>query len=107
MLLKGSGYRIDVAHDGEEALAVAESCRPDVVLLDIGMPKLDGYEVCRRLRQFDWGRDITIIAVTGWGQANDRRMTAAAGFNHHLVKPADPVKLLRMLGQLEGQRSAS
>ena len=77
------------------------SCRPDVMLLDIGMPKLNGYEVCRRLRESDWGRKITVIALTGWGQPQDRRMTTAAGFNLHLVKPADPVKLLRMLGRLE------
>jgi PAS domain S-box-containing protein len=106
MMIQGSGYTTEVAHDGEEALAVAENYRPDVMLLDIGMPKMDGYEVCRRLRQSDWGRKIIVIALTGWGQAQDRRATAAAGFNLHLVKPADPVKLLGMLGQLESQRSA-
>jgi CheY-like chemotaxis protein len=100
-LLEISGYELHIAHDGEQALAVAESCRPDVVLLDIGMPKLNGYEVCRRFRECDWGRHMTVIALTGWGQDQDRRRTAEAGFNHHLVKPADPVALLEMLGGLE------
>ena len=61
------------------------------------MPKLNGYEVCRRLRQQDWGRHMTVIALTGWGQEQDRRRTTEAGFNHHLVKPADPVALLKLL----------
>ena len=105
-LLEISGYELHIAHDGEQALAVAESCRPDVVLLDIGMPKMNGYEVCRRFRECDWGRHMTVIALTGWGQDQDRRRTAEAGFNHHLVKPADPAALLRMLAQLESQSSA-
>lgn len=106
MLLKDHGYQIEVARDGEQALALAESWRPDVMLLDIGMPKLNGYETCRRLRESAWGRNIAVIALTGWGQAQDRRMTAEAGFNLHLVKPADPAKLLLMLSRLEAQRSA-
>ncbi len=101
-LLELSGYEPHLAHDGEQALAVAEACRPDAVLLDIGMPKLSGYEVCRRIRQQDWGRQVTVIALTGWGQEQDRRRTAEAGFNHHLVKPADPVALLKLLDGLEG-----
>ncbi len=96
-LLELAGYELSLAHDGEQALAVAEACRPHVVLLDIGMPKLDGYEVCRRLRKLEWGRQATIIALTGWGQDQDRRRSAEAGFNHHLVKPADPTTLLKML----------
>ena len=107
MLLKDNGYQVDVARDGEEALQVAGTHRPDVMLLDIGMPKLNGYEVCRRLRESDWGQKITVIALTGWGQPQDRRMTAAAGFNLHLVKPADPVKLLRLLGRLESSAAVA
>ncbi len=99
-LLKLSGYELHIAHDGEQALAVAESCRPNVVLLDIGMPKMNGYEVCRRFRQLDWGRTMTVIALTGWGQEQDRRRTAEAGFDHHLVKPADPNALLQVLSGL-------
>jgi PAS domain S-box-containing protein len=100
-LLELSGYEPHLAHDGEQALAVAESCRPEAILLDIGMPKLSGYEVCRRIREQDWGRDITVIALTGWGQEQDRRRTTEAGFNHHLVKPADPVVLLKLLDDID------
>jgi PAS domain S-box-containing protein len=99
-LLELAGYELSLAHDGEQALAVAEAYRPHVVLLDIGMPKLDGYEVCRRLRKLDWGRQATIIALTGWGQDQDRRRSTQAGFNHHLVKPADPTALLKMLDEV-------
>ena len=100
-LLELAGYELHVAHDGEQALAVAEACRPDVVLLDIGLPKLSGNEVCRRLRQQDWGRQMTIIALTGWGQEQDRRRTTESGFDHHLVKPADPVALLKLLAGIK------
>jgi CheY-like chemotaxis protein/two-component sensor histidine kinase len=96
-VLELAGYDLSLAHDGEQAIAVAEACRPDVVLLDIGLPKMDGYEACRRLRKLDCGRNATIIALTGWGQAQDRRKSAEAGFNHHLVKPADPTELLKLL----------
>jgi CheY-like chemotaxis protein len=96
-LLELAGYELHVAHDGEQALAVAEACRPDVVLLDIGLPKLSGYDVCRGFRQQAWGQQMTVIALTGWGQDQDRRRTTEAGFNHHLVKPADPTALLKML----------
>ena len=64
--------------------------RPDIVLLDIGMPKMNGYDVCRHIRQQPWGQDTLLVAVTGWGQEEDRRRTEAAGFDHHLVKPVDP-----------------
>ncbi len=99
-LLELAGYELHLAHDGEQALAAAEACRPDVILLDIGLPKLSGNDVCRRLRQQDWGREMTVIALTGWGQDKDRRRTAEAGFDHHLVKPADPAALLKLLDGL-------
>jgi CheY-like chemotaxis protein len=99
-LLELAGYELHLAHDGEQALAAAEACRPDVILLDIGLPKLSGNDVCRRLRQQDWGREMTVIALTGWGQEKDRRRTAEAGFDHHLVKPADPAALLKLLDGL-------
>jgi PAS domain S-box-containing protein len=99
-LLELAGYELHLAHDGEQALATAEACRPDVILLDIGLPKLSGNDVCRRLRQQDWGREMTVIALTGWGQEKDRRRTAEAGFDHHLVKPADPAALLKLLDGL-------
>ena len=71
--------------------------RPHVALLDIGMPKLNGYEVARRLRAEPWGTSIVLIAVTGWGQAQDRQRTAEAGFDHHLIKPVMPAELSRLL----------
>ncbi len=96
-LLELSGYELYVAHDGEQALEVAESTRPDVVLLDIGLPNMNGNEVCQRFRQLEWGRQMTVIALTGWGQEQDRRRTTESGFDLHLVKPADPVALLKLL----------
>ncbi len=81
------GHEVRTAKDGLEALQVAESFRPELLLLDIGMPRLDGYEVCRRIRLRDWGRDVPVYAITGWGQASDRRKTREAGFDAHLVKP--------------------
>jgi signal transduction histidine kinase/ActR/RegA family two-component response regulator len=93
MLLKHQGHEVKTAVDGQEALDVAEEFRPDVVLLDLGMPKLSGYEVCRRIRQQGWGREVRVIAQTGRGQAHDRRRTQEAGFDDHLVKPVDPLEL--------------
>jgi signal transduction histidine kinase/ActR/RegA family two-component response regulator len=81
------GHDVRTAEDGLQAIEIAECFRPDLILLDIGMPRLDGYETCKRLRQRAWGRDIPIYAVTGWGQPSDRRRTREAGFNAHLVKP--------------------
>ena len=99
MLLEITGNETYMAHDGVEAIEAVEKYRPEVVLLDIGLPKLDGHEVCRRVRQQVWGKDITMIALTGWGQEDDRRKSEEAGFNGHLVKPVDYDKLLEMLGQ--------
>lgn len=97
MLLEITNNQTYVAHDGVEALEAIETHRPEVVLLDIGLPKLDGHEVCRRVREQPWGKDITIIALTGWGQQDDRRKSQEAGFNGHLVKPIDYEKLLELL----------
>jgi PAS domain S-box-containing protein len=99
MLLRLMGHSVEAARDGLEAVAAAERWRPEVVLLDIGMPGLDGYEACRRIREQPWGRDLAIIALTGWGQEEDRRRTAEAGFDHHLVKPVDVPTLLRVLAE--------
>jgi len=100
MLLEITGNKTFMAHDGVEALAMVEKHRPEVMLLDIGLPKLDGHEVCRRVREMPWGRDIVIIALTGWGQEDDRRKSEEAGFNGHLVKPVDYDQLLELLGKL-------
>jgi CheY-like chemotaxis protein len=97
MLLGITGNKTFVAHDGVEAV---EKHRPEVVLLDIGLPGLDGHEVCRRVREQPWGKDIVMIALTGWGQEADRRKSEEAGFNGHLVKPVDYDKLLDLLASL-------
>jgi PAS domain S-box-containing protein len=100
MLLEITGNKTFMAHDGIEAVEAIEKHRPEVVLLDIGLPKLDGHEVCRRVREQPWGKDIVVIALTGWGQADDRRRSEEAGFNGHLVKPVDYDKLLGLLSEL-------
>jgi len=89
LLLKFSGHEVHVAHDGEAALRLTETLRPDAVLLDVGMPGMDGYEVARRLRLRPGTKDAVIIAVTGYGAEADRRRTRAAGFDHHLTKPIE------------------
>ena len=98
MLLKVLGTNVHVANDGPAALAAIETYRPDVVLLDIGMPGMDGFEVARRIRENRNYDDVVLIALTGWGQTEDRDRTRAAGFDHHLVKPADITVLQSLLG---------
>jgi len=100
MLLELTGNKTFMAHDGIEAVEAIEKHRPEVVLLDIGLPKLDGHEVCRRVREQPWGKNIVVIALTGWGQDDDRRRSQEAGFNGHLVKPVDYDKLLDLLSTL-------
>jgi len=97
MLLRSLGYETRVVHDGWEALRLAREFEPDVVLLDIGMPDLDGYEVARRLRAMKRGAALRIVAVTGWGQETDRQRSREAGFDVHLVKPVDSADLARAL----------
>ena len=87
LLVEGQGAEVSVAYEGGGALAMMHVFNPDLVLLDLGMPGMDGYEVARRIRQLPNGQGITLIAVTGWGQDDDRRMGRDAGFDHHLVKP--------------------
>ncbi|HET8946304.1 MAG TPA: ATP-binding protein, partial [Candidatus Polarisedimenticolia bacterium] len=99
-LLRVTGHEAETAHDGVEAVAAAERFRPEVVFLDIGMPRMNGYDAARRIRQESWGRDMLLVAVTGWGKDEDRRRSRDAGFDAHLVKPADSNDLLRLLGTL-------
>jgi CheY-like chemotaxis protein len=96
-LLSAVGCEVRTVYDGESTLREAERFRPDVVLLDIGMPDIDGHEVCARIRSQAWGGSMVLIAVSGWGQESDRRRSARAGFNMHLVKPVDPDALLRIV----------
>ena len=99
-LLQLSGHEIHKAVDGVEALEAATRVRPDLVLLDIGMPGMDGYEVARRIRSQPWGRDATLIALTGWGQESDRRRSREAGFDSHCIKPLDVQRLFSLLDSL-------
>ena len=97
MMLRIMGNEVRTAHDGEAGVATASEFRPDVVLLDIGMPKLNGYDAARHIREQPWGRSITLLALTGWGQEEDRRQSEAAGFDFHMVKPVEPAALLKLL----------
>lgn len=100
-LLRIMGNDTSTAYDGQEGLTVAERLRPEVVLMDIGLPNLNGYEAARRIREQPWGKHVVLIAVTGWGQDEDRRRSQEAGFNHHMVKPVDPNALMRLLADLQ------
>ena len=97
MLLEFGGHTVEKAGSGPEALATAERFRPDVILLDIGLPGMSGYEVCRRLRQHAWGKAIVVVALTGWGQDEDRERSREAGFDEHMTKPVDHDALLVFL----------
>lgn len=100
MMLRMLGNDVAVAHSGQEGLSLTEQFHPELLLLDLGMPELDGYEVARRIRSQPWGRSIIVAALTGWGQEEDRRRSRQAGFDHHLVKPVDLGALRDMLGHL-------
>jgi CheY-like chemotaxis protein len=102
LLLQAYGVEPRVAYDGESALLAARAFRPDVVLLDIGMPGLDGYEVARRLRRQEGLHDALLVALTGYAGEEDRRRSAEAGFDAHLTKPADLTQLQRVLADAGG-----
>ncbi|HKB06523.1 MAG TPA: GAF domain-containing protein [Gemmataceae bacterium] len=97
VLLTMLGHDVRTAHDGLAAVAAAREFRPEVVLMDIGMPRLNGYEAARRIRAEPWGRGMILAAVTGWGQEADRRRSKEAGFDHHLVKPVEPAAVRQVL----------
>lgn len=101
MVLTIMGHETRTAHDGETAVATAETFQPEVVLLDIGLPKLNGYEVAQRIRESDWGAAMFLIAVTGWGQAEDRARSAEVGLNMHMVKPVEPAAIQAVLADLD------
>jgi CheY-like chemotaxis protein len=98
------GAEVRVAYDGPTALVAVSAFQPEVVLLDIGMPGMDGFEVARRIRLHPKSRKVTLIALTGWGQEKDRRDSEAAGFDHHLIKPVDMDALQGLLAAVH-QRS--
>src|SRR5262249_35659820 len=97
MLLKIGGHKTSTAYDGLAAVDAVERVRPEVVLLDLSLPKMDGYEVARQIRTQPWGKDILLIALTGWGQEEDRRRSMEAGFDEHMIKPVDFDALAKLL----------
>ena len=105
VLLQLGGHETHTAHDGQQAIEDAERLRPDIVLLDIGLPRLNGYEVCRRIREQPWGKELSMVAVTGWGQQEDRRRSQEAGFDTHIVKPVEPEALMDLLASLPPTRA--
>jgi CheY-like chemotaxis protein len=100
-LLQMLGYRTRTGNDGLEAVQLAEAFRPRVVLLDIGLPGLSGHDAARRIRAEPWGREMLLIALSGWGQDDDRRKSREAGFDHHFVKPVDLEALTALLVRLK------
>lgn len=100
VLFEMSGDETQTADDGLKAVAAAETFRPDVALLDIGLPGLNGYEVAQAIRAQPWGATMVLIALTGWGQDEDRKKSKAAGFDAHMVKPVDHEALLKLLNEL-------
>ncbi len=104
MMLRLMGNEVRTAHDGIEAVEAAEEFRPKAILMDLGMPKLNGYDATQRIREQPWGRDMMIIAMTGWGQEADRTQSHEAGCNGHLVKPVNPSHLENLLTELEADK---
>lgn len=99
ILLELDGNQIRTAYDGVEAVEVAAEFRPDVVLLDLGLPRLDGYQAAQRIRAEPWGENVLLVALTGWDHEDDRRRTSEAGFDQHLVKPVDSGMLMKILSE--------
>ena len=99
-MLRLMGNEVRTVHDGVQAVEEAAAFRPDMVLLDIGMPRLNGYEAARRIRRERWGKDMVLVALTGWGQDEDKRRASEAGFDQHFTKPVDPVHLERLVAGL-------
>jgi CheY-like chemotaxis protein len=96
-LLALYGHEVSLAHDGAHAVAVAEQMRPEIIVLDIGMPTLNGYDAARRIRAQVWGQSPVLVALTGWGNQDHRTESVDAGFDHHLVKPVDLTELLQVI----------
>jgi CheY-like chemotaxis protein len=101
MVLELAGHEVRTAYDGTDALRLAEVFLPRVMLLDIGMPLMDGYQAARQIRDRTWGKSIVLVALTGWGQEQDRRRTREAGFDHHLVKPVDPQAISELIEEVK------
>jgi CheY-like chemotaxis protein len=101
------GNEVATAYDGLGAVEAATTFRPDLVLLDIGLPRLNGYDAARRIREQHGGDEMVLVALTGWGQAHDRRRSKEAGFNHHMTKPVDLEALQKLLNALPSTAAVS
>ena len=101
MMLEIIGHEVYTAHDGETGVKLAKKWQPNIILMDLGMPRMNGYEAARHIRQETWGTRIILVALTGWGADDDRRKTQDAGFDRHLVKPVEPNALLQLLAELQ------
>ncbi len=101
MMLEIMGHEVYTAHDGETGVKLAKKWQPDIILMDLGMPRMNGYEAARHIRQETWGTRIILVALTGWGADDDRRKTQDAGFDRHLVKPVEPNALMQLLAELQ------
>jgi signal transduction histidine kinase len=106
-MLRLLGNEVRTVRDGQQAVEEAEAFRPDVVLLDIGMPRLNGYEAARRIRKSRWGKNMLLVALTGWGQDEDKRKATEAGFDQHMTKPVDPRRVEQLVAGLDAGRSHS
>lgn len=100
MLIEMLGHQVATANSGREALALGADLKPQMIFLDLGMPEMDGFATAAKIREQAWGETTIIVALSGWGQDEDKRKTEAAGFNHHLVKPAELGQLQKLLAQL-------
>jgi len=101
LMLRLMGNQVRTVHDGEQAVAEAAAFRPDVILLDIGMPRMNGYDAAREIRGHGWGARMVLVALTGWGQDEDKRRASEAGFDRHFTKPVSPADLEKLLGELD------
>jgi two-component system CheB/CheR fusion protein len=105
LLLEASGYQTQVVHDGPAALNIVHEFHPDAALIDIGLPVMDGCELARRLRKSPGCEKISLIALTGYGQESDRQRVREAGFDEHVIKPVDPVRIGALINRIVGKAS--
>jgi CheY-like chemotaxis protein len=106
VLLELSDHEVLIAHDGEDALKIAREAMPDAMILDIGMPRLTGDQVARAVRSEPWGQRVYLVAVTGWGEPEDKERASAAGFDHHLTKPVDVDVMEKLLADFAARRKS-